>query len=131
MNVDTLSLLELDRLIATLVFDENEPPPADHVPAHMHHIYSGNAWYCLPEYDKGDECTWQPRPFSSEDRCAITAFQHMLARGFTSELFGDSPNSHTAIFTRGEVNYWSEAETFPLAVCRAALKAVMGVGHEE
>lgn len=132
MNVDALPLAELDRLIATLVFGEPEPPPfPQHNPAHLYIICSGRAWYCLPEYDKGDECIWEPFQFSYEDRRAIEAFQHMLTRGYTAEIFGDSPEAYTAIFTKDEINYWSVAHTFPLAVCRAALKAVMGVGHEE
>lgn len=132
MNIDALPLAELDRLIATLVFGEPEPPPfPQHNPAHLYVIYSGRAWYCFPDYYKGDKCIWEPFQFSREDRHAIAVYQHMLAREFTAEVFGDKPDSHTVVFTKNEINYWSQAETFPLAVCRAALKAVMGAGNEE
>lgn len=120
MNIDSLLGLPLDTLIAAHVFLERIP--TDTHPFHLDIVRSGESWCCLPEYDEGDLCIWKPWPYSTADIWGIAVVQKMRERGYEVEIFGQG--SWTVVFTSDGQDFVSSAQTFSLAVCRAALKAV-------
>jgi hypothetical protein len=92
-------------------------------------------WTEVCRYDEGDVPRWIPRPFSTDIAAAWEVVEHMEARWwwFALETF---PNPHgindgatvTARFKAtampGQHDGVGKAEDAPLAICRAALKAL-------
>jgi hypothetical protein len=118
---------ELDVLVAEKVMGEIKP-----VYSHEFHIEPkwsiGGNWYCLPEYSSGDICEWQPKPFSTYIAAAWEVVEKIQSNGDVLSLtyledFGEMMwDVHFRI-----ANTFAYAPTAPLAICRAALLAVMEV----
>jgi len=122
----------LDRAIAEYVMGEPEPSPhEDHDNFLAPELSQKNAWYCLPDYDRGDICEWTPMPFSSLITQAWKVVVKMRAEKYqwASDWEFDNP-PYVAFFkdrdSYGEIDHFgSEGLTFELAVCRAALLAIV------
>jgi hypothetical protein len=128
---------ELDALVAEIVMEEARPL-VGHDDVHLEPRKSrGGNWLCWPEYDRGDVCEWAPVPFSTDMRAAWEVAEKMhkefWKRGIVFEM-GNNPHNPprawwvNVIFAEQYGRHETEmtyAETMPLAICRAALKAAL------
>lgn len=110
---------ELDTLVAENVMGETKPIYA-HEPGHLLAIKHGS-WYCLPEFDKGDECEWRAQSFSSDISAAWEVVEKL--KEFKPIINYDP--FHKKWFVRFNGGEFHSAEVAPLAICRASLLAVL------
>ena len=151
MDIDKLEAgRELDALIAELI--EQKPyityPPEIIISQEMSGevTYSKRrAWILTCNYGKGDIPTWLPRPFTSEWCVVGDLVMELSSQGFLICLFDElgydiledgrvvrmwrcefmDEGAHAQELSREEI--WKgieQADTAPLAICRAALKAL-------
>lgn len=114
---------EIDRLVAEYVLGQSKPE-ITHEPDHMGAIDCG-AWYCLPDYFRGDICEWTPHAFSNNIAYAwlvVARFdKYEVSTGFGGEHFCELSD-----YRDGKTLYGSAyADTPAIAICRAGLIAVM------
>lgn len=122
---------ELDALIAELVMGEPKPPTLQH-DFHLNPTNSDkDNWYCQPEYDTGDVCSWTPYHFSSNPTAAKRVLLEMdkwwETRGVCFEL-GNARTNTNARWWANIIHSGSShstnvvwADTLELAICRSAL----------
>jgi hypothetical protein len=129
---------EIDALVAEFIMGEKKP-----IYLHSHPIvtqtkYSINmSWYCLPEYEKGDVCEWIPKPYSTDIAAAwevVETFDRKSWDVSVSSLTDNDDEVWEVFFAEyfedgvGRIGKAS-AETAPLAICRAALIAMMDIAQ--
>jgi len=116
MNIDELKPgRELDALVAEAM--ETKPEPIDH-DLHIDPIYSPRGfWVCLPEYEKGDVCIWEPIALSTKIAAAWLVVEQIQTMPVTVRWqFCDL------------LQQWTEGEEYifaltPEMICKAALIA--------
>lgn len=128
----------IDALVAEKVFQQAKP-----FYVHSFHINpkQHGVWICAPDYEHGDQCEWYPLRFSTDLAAAFLAVEKMHEMGAHVEIsnaFGE-PSERWGCFIAHEMDNmagqcdWggqAYAETAPLAISLAALKAV-GVDTSE
>lgn len=118
---------EMDALVAEKVMGEPKPI---YVHPNLHIEYPkestlGN-WRCYNIYEHGDVCEWNPLPFSTDIASAWEVVEKLCNKYHVS-IWTDFTHYGTALRTLGidELVEVTAAPTAPLAICRAALLAVM------
>jgi len=116
---------EMDALIAEKVMGEKQPIYVHEF--HIDPIYSeGHNWFCYPSFYEGDICKWEPRNFSTDISAAWEVADWLRNYWGTFELIaGLSWHCWSEL---KDAKIWGTGNTAPLAICRAALLAVMEEG---
>lgn len=127
---------ELDRLVAEKVMKQPKPPYVH--TCHIQPIRDG-IWVCHPYYERGDECAWEPIPFSTDIAAAWQVVERLcnwdvddnmlILKGQGPDIEREPPNGKAQSWWDAEINgTWgkalAEAPTAPHAICLAALKAI-------
>lgn len=132
---------EMDALVAELVMGESKPSldgiTIDDV--FRHNTYSpGGAWYITAQFENGDIPYWDPVRYSTDIADAWKIIEKLRAEGKGIQVMtvsdwdvDDSPiiwqcfiSATSRIFSRPQMgDAWANANTAPLAICRAALIA--------
>lgn len=143
-DIDSLGFgSELNELIAIEIMGEERPD--DVHDSHLDILMHGASWYCLPEFEEGDECLWSAVPYSSEWKHMGNLIEKILDDNWWSDIGGDfflenwqdnewvccnrAPGSRKERWTLVPV-FYAVGKTPMLAVCRAALKAKLGIKAE-
>ena len=120
-EIDALEGRALDAAVAEYVLGEPMPPLGVHDPGHvMSAVTSGKAWVCVLDYYQGDECNWRPRLFSTDWGAAGLVIDAMRQRVDDWSVNAECNASFL-------LKDWHHAcaVTPQLAICRAALKAIV------
>ena len=135
MDIDSMVAgPEMDALIAERVF--GEPMPTEkHEEGHIFTVVThGKCWVCLPDFELGDECIWETRQFSTDIDAAWSVVQLFRTGRYRpgkvacvvemryTDLVRD--DSECRIFSPDLAPVYGCANDLPLAICKAALKAV-------
>lgn len=128
---------EIDELVAEKILGESKP-----IYSHVHSnvlsvIWSNEkSWYCSPDYFTGDICEWIPKAFSTDIAAAQEVINVMAREPFTwriESIHTTESNIKWKAWLCGNlpdgriVEFRAEADTIPLAICRAALLKGGGV----
>lgn len=63
--------------------------------------------------------------FSSQMSCAAIVLDHAVAQGWGPKMADSSSGGWVCTMHKWRTETWSVADTLPLAICRAALKAAL------
>jgi|SRR3990167_2953537 len=138
-EIEALEGEALDRAVAEYVMGEPEPPPHEGHETVWQPDYSPkNCWCCLPEYDKGDVCEWEPMIFSTAIVLAWRVVEHICqTKKMWCEMrtpFGEGQHNdgywcgftpHLTTGWNGRPDGNTQGSTLPIAICRAALKVAL------
>ena len=135
--LEATDLEEIDVWVAEYVFGEPRPVYI-HEPHNLEIKYSG-AWWCGLNFFRGDKCHWRPLPFSSEIQYTERMFQRMQYFNLRSLKGGqwhcqskhcENMGDHIIRQISDDKVYrcgceYGDGDTAPIAICRAALLAVL------
>jgi hypothetical protein len=119
---------KLDALVAERVMGEHTPVFIPHDPStFLTDIRSENGnWYLTSDYEAGDVPYWCPLPFSTNIAAAWMVVEKLREQSIAVTVSTMGPRAETGVHTTvcgtGSPHTW--AESAPLAICLAALKAV-------
>lgn len=123
---------ELDAAVAVRVMGEPMPPTPVGCPHFFNTLSPQKAWHHVRDFDHGGgECKWEPEPFTTSIEAAMRVVEKMRSEGWHL-IISDSDDRSVATWfvdflkksnrhlCAGEAG----ADSLPLAICRAALKAL-------
>ena len=118
---------ELDALIAEKVFGSKKPTHK-HDRVHLEPMNDDTfCWECFCIYAHGDVCEWVPRKYSAQIADAWLVVEKMEEmEGTVSIFYYYAPSEKTSYWgvKLGYREIYASANTAPLAICLAALKAI-------
>ena len=110
----------LDAWVAEAVMGSAKPKHFAHTPAHVWDVVWEGEWFCELIYGEGDKCKWTPRHYSTD----IAAAWEVVGR-FPNWVIDISRGKYVAyVEPEGHGKGEGHSNSAPLAICRAALKAV-------
>lgn len=118
---------ELDVAVAERVMGQPVPPIVPDCCLLVDKIPEPNtAWNHVHYYERGDECEWEPLPFSESIEAAMRVVEKMQEQDFSVNLNAEPNDQWWVVFSNidGDMQEDSFSETLPEAICRAALAVV-------
>ena len=115
----------LDAWVAEAVMGSAKPKHFAHTPAHVWDVVWEGEWFCELVYGEGDKCKWTPRHYSTDIAAAWEVVGrseiHTIRRVASQE---DDGAQEWAAIVYLDPDTHGVAPLAPLAICRAALKAM-------